>query len=142
MYRCELCNTIVQKRDKTKHNQTKIHKYYSNLILNRYVIKNVELIKFEDVFDPYFIEHSRKFNFFTVSILFGLYDREHLLNHKINVSNHVTYFIQSEHYMTNTTESANDFLHRVISIYFSHDCSPKIIPEIEIVFYIRSKRQY
>ena len=35
--------------------------------------------------------------------------------------------------MTYTTESASDFLHRVISIYFSHDCSPKIIPEIEIV---------
>ena len=42
--------------------------------------------------------------------------------------------MQSEHYTTYTTESASDFLHRVISIYFSHDCSPKKIPEIEIVF--------
>ena len=31
-------------------------------------------------------------------------------------------------------ELANDFLHRVISIYFSDECSTKIIPEIEIVF--------
>ena len=41
MYRYELCNTIVQKRNKTKHNQTKKNKYYSSLILNRYVIKDV-----------------------------------------------------------------------------------------------------
>ena len=63
MYRCELCNTIVQNRNKTKHNQTKKHKYYSNLILSRYVIKNVEVSKFKDVFNPYFTTHTRKFNF-------------------------------------------------------------------------------
>ena len=28
----------------------------------------------------------------------------------------------------------NDLLHRVISIHFFHDCYPKIIPELEIVF--------
>ena len=65
---CDLCNTIVQKRNKTKHNQTKKHEYYSNLILNRYVIKNVEVINFKDVFNPYFIIDTRKFNLFTVSI--------------------------------------------------------------------------
>ena len=54
MYRCELCNTILQERNKTEHNQTKKDKYYSNMILNRYVIKNVEVNKFSDVFNPYF----------------------------------------------------------------------------------------
>ena len=43
MYRCELCNTNLLKGNKTKHNQTKKHKCYSNLILNRYAIKNVEV---------------------------------------------------------------------------------------------------
>ena len=134
MYRCELCNTIVQKRNKTKHDQSKRHKYYSNLILNRYVIKNVKVIKFKDVFNPYVTAHTRKFNFFTVSILLREHDREHPLNHKINVSNYVTYNIQSEHYTTYTKEPASNFLHRVLSIYFSYRCSPKIIPEVEIVF--------
>ena len=46
MYRCELCNTNLLNRNKTKHNQTKQHKYYSNLLLNRYAIKNVEVIKY------------------------------------------------------------------------------------------------
>ena len=66
MYRCELCNTIVQKRNKAKHNQTKIHEHYSKLILNRYVIRNVEVSKFKDVFDPYFTAHTRKISFFTI----------------------------------------------------------------------------
>ena len=52
----------------------------------------------------------------------------------LNVSNYVTYNIQRENYTTYTTEIANDFLHRVLSIYLSHDCSPKIIPEVEIIF--------
>ena len=54
--------------------------------------------------------------------------------YKISVSKKVTYKIQSENYSTFTTELATDFLHRVIAIYPSHDCSPEIIPEIEIVF--------
>ena len=45
MYRCEKCNTYLLERNKTKHNQTKKPKYYSNLILNQYVMKNVEVNK-------------------------------------------------------------------------------------------------
>ena len=60
MYKCELCNTIMLDRNKTKHNQTKKHKYYSNLILNRYAIKNVEVNNFKDVFKtlPHIQENS------------------------------------------------------------------------------------
>ena len=134
MYRCELCNTTLQERNKTKHNQSKKLKYYSNPIKNRYVIKNVEVIKFRDVFNPYFTAHTTKFNLFTIEILLGLCDGEHPLNHKINMSNYVAYNIQKEHYDTYTTELATDFLHKVISIYFSHKCSPEKIPETEIVF--------
>ena len=52
MYSCELCNSKLLKRDKTKHNQTKKHNYYPNLILNRYVIKDVEVVSFKDIFNP------------------------------------------------------------------------------------------
>ena len=50
---------------------------------------------------------------------------------------YISYTIQSENYSVFITELANDFLHRVIAIYLSHECCPKIIPEVEIVFYIR-----
>ena len=124
----------MQKRNKTKHNQTKKHKYHSSLILNRYVIKNIEVIKFKDVFNPYFIEHTRKINFHTVCITLKPHLDESSIKHEISLSNYVTYKKESEHYTTFTTYSASDFLHRVISIYFRHRCSPKIFPEIEINF--------
>ena len=82
MYRCELCNTYLLDRNETKHNQTKKHKYCSNLILNRYVIKNAELNIFKDIFNPYLTANRRKFNFFTVSIFLGSYDEGQLLSLK------------------------------------------------------------
>ena len=136
-YRCDLCNLIMLPRKKTKHNKTKTHKYFSNLILIRYVIKDVEVAKFKDVFDPYFTHHSRKFNFFTVCIicrhhsnLLGFYDCDHLLDHKKSIANNITFRIESENYSACTTESACDFLHIVISIF----SSSIIIHKIEIVF--------
>ena len=116
------------------HEQSRKHKYYYSIILNRYVMKNVKVSEFKDEFNPYFTEHSRKFKFFTISVLLRLYNEEHPLNEKINVSNYVTYNIESEYYSTYTTVPAPDFLQRVIKIYLSHRCSPQIIPEIEIVF--------
>ena len=54
------------KRNKTKRNKTKKHKYFSKLILNRYIIKNVEMNKFKVVFNHNFIKQTQKFNLFTV----------------------------------------------------------------------------
>ena len=62
------------------------------------------------------------------------YGDSDLCNHEIRVSNYVTYYIQSEHYSTYNTESASDFLHRVLNIYLAHECSAKIIPEVDILF--------
>ena len=77
---------------------------------------------------------QKKFNFFTVQITLRLYEGEHRLNHQLKVSNYVTYKIQSKKYTTYTTELANDFLHKVISNYFSDECSTKVNPEVETVF--------
>ena len=54
--------------------------------------------------------------------------------HKVILSKNLTYNIESGNYSTYKTETASDFLHRVISNYISHNCSPKIIPQVEIVF--------
>ena len=47
----------------------------------------VEVIKFEDVFNQYFIDHTRKFNFFTVHITLAPFESKVIFNHEINVSN-------------------------------------------------------
>ena len=132
MYKCELCNTILQERNKTKHDHSKKHKCFSDLIWNRYVIKKVEVINFKDVFNPYFIEHKRKFNFSTVQTTLS-FEGKNILNHKINVADYVTYNTESENYTTDTTEPASDFWHKVISIYYGHNCSLEVIPEKEII---------
>ena len=91
MYRCELCNTILQKRNKIKHNQTKKHKYYSNLIINRYVNKNVEVNKFKDEFNPSFVPHTRKFTSFTIHISIRFFENEDIRNKEIRVTNDLAY---------------------------------------------------
>ena len=135
MYRCELCRTIVQKRNKTKRNQSKKHKCYSNLILNRYVIKNVKVKEFKDIFNTYFIEHTKKFVYFSVQVIIK-FNKDDIgcLRHKIGVSNNVIYNIESENYSAYTTVPAPDFLQGVTEIYLSHRCGPQTIPEIDIVF--------
>ena len=87
MYKCELCNTTVQRRKKTQHNQTKKHEYYSNLILNRCFIKNVKVNEFKDIFNPYFIEHTKKFVYFSVQVILNFDDG--CFRHKVSVSNNV-----------------------------------------------------
>ena len=72
--------------------------------------------------------------FFTVHITLKPHEDVPSLHREIRVSNKVTYNIESENYTTYTTEPAPDFLNTVVGIYLSHKCSPKIIPEVEIVF--------
>ena len=64
MYRCELCNTSLLERNKTKHDRSKKHRLYSNLLLNRYVIKDVELAKIKAVFNLFFYTSIKKIQFF------------------------------------------------------------------------------
>ena len=84
-------------------------------------MKDVEIIIFRDVFNPYFSEHTRNIYFFTVQISFRLFEDESSRKHKTNVSYNVTYDLQSEKDTTKTTDLANAFLHRFISIYLSHE---------------------
>ena len=109
MHSCEICNITLLNRNKTKHFQSKKLKYDSNLLLNRYVIINVDIVKFKDVFNPYFTNHSRKFDLFEVYKLlrhvydpYNHHDDENPFNHEIKVSNIVFHSIQSEHYTTYT----------------------------------------
>ena len=65
MLRGKLCNVTLSKRNTTKHNQSKKHENYSNLILNRYVIKNVEVNKFKDILISFFTAHTKKNSIFS-----------------------------------------------------------------------------
>ena len=60
MYRCRECDTISKKKNKTKQDQSKKDKYFSNLILNKYVIKDIPVDKFKDI-TQYYNKHIKKF---------------------------------------------------------------------------------
>ena len=48
MMKCQVCNTILKKKNKTKHDQTKKHKYFSNLVLYKNIVKDIACDNFED----------------------------------------------------------------------------------------------
>ena len=66
----DICLTKRNKRKKNKHEQSKKHKFfYSNLIINKYIVKNYENEKFKDSFQSYYDKHKKKFDNFTVWII-------------------------------------------------------------------------
>ena len=54
MEECNICLTKMKMRKKNKHEQSKKHIYFSNLIMNKYIIKNNEFYKQKDIIQPYY----------------------------------------------------------------------------------------
>ena len=51
MEECDICLTKIKKRNKNKHQQSKKHKdFLTNLIINKYIVKNNEINSFKDIF--------------------------------------------------------------------------------------------
>ena len=49
------------------------HRYFlSNLIINEHIVKNNENNNFKDVFKTYYLDQKKKFNHFTVLIVFKM----------------------------------------------------------------------
>ena len=69
MEECDICLTKIKKRNKNKQEQSKKHKYFSNLIKDKYIIKNDETDKFKDIIQPYYDKHKKKLDDFTVRVV-------------------------------------------------------------------------
>ena len=70
MEECDICLTKMKKQKKIKHEQSKKHKYFfSNLIINKYIVKTDEIDNFKDILQSYYDEHKKKFNEFTVRVI-------------------------------------------------------------------------
>ena len=88
MYECDICLAKNNKRNKNKHEQFKEHKYYySNLIINKYIVKNNDINKFKDILQSYCDEHKKKFNEFTVTIIWKKND---MIINKISIPHTIT----------------------------------------------------
>ena len=70
MEECNICLTTNKKTKKNKHQQSKKHNYFlSNLIINKYVVRNDENDIFKEIFQSYYDKHKINFNKFNVWII-------------------------------------------------------------------------
>ena len=128
--KCEISHSLLQRKNKTKHDNTKKHKYCSNLILNTYIVKDVKLDEFKDVLSKYCFDHIKKFNSFTVRVYWKVNNE---IQFKLSVP-HVVFFGTIVHSMTvNKKETGCDFLDRAIKAYFTEQEIERI-NETEIGF--------
>ena len=51
--KCHECNTTIKKKKKTKYEQSKENKHFSNLVLNKYIVKDIAVGKFKDIITSY-----------------------------------------------------------------------------------------
>ena len=130
MMKCHDCNTTI--KNKTKHEQTKKHNFFSNLVSNKYVIKDVYTNKFKYVITSYYNEHIKKFDIFTVCVYWKVDD---MMDYKKSRPKILSYGVTVHGYPIFINETACDFLHRVITNYLTHgELSIDKIQQTEIVF--------
>ena len=70
MYECYICLAKIKKRNKNKHEKLMKHRYFlSNMMVNKYIVKINDINKFKNILLSYCDEHEKKFNEFTVTII-------------------------------------------------------------------------
>ena len=87
MEECNICLTKIKKRNKNNHEQSKKHQNFSNLIINKYIVRNSKIEKIKDIIQAYYEEHKKKFGDFTVCVMWKKND---ILINKISVPSTIT----------------------------------------------------
>ena len=88
MEECNICLTKIKKRNKKKHELSKKHNRFSNLIINICIEKNDEIVKFKDILQSYYDKHKKKFDNFTVCVMWM---KNGLVVNKISVPSKIPY---------------------------------------------------
>ena len=69
MEECNICLNKIKERNKNNYERSKKHSFFSNLIFNKYIIKNDEVDKFDDILQSCFDEHQQKLNQFSIDVI-------------------------------------------------------------------------
>ena len=126
MEECNICLTKIKKRNKNKHQQSKEHKQISNLIINKYLVKNDENEKFKDTIQSYYDMHKKKFDNFTVCVMCKNIG---LVVNKISVPRVFTYHRIMMRLTITRKKMACDYLNK-----YNQCCMINEIDEIVIIF--------
>ena len=88
MYECDICLAKIKKRNKNKHEKSMKHRYFfSNMIVNKYIVKNSDINKFKGFLQSYCDEPKKKFKEFTVTIIWKKND---MIIKKISIPRTIT----------------------------------------------------
>ena len=105
--------------------------FFSHLIVNKYILKNNEIDKFKDIIQSYYDEHKKKFDDFTVCVMWKKIDMP-----KNRISFPRTITLQKP-YLFETSMIELPIVLRVSPIYFLYTFDGKInteLNEINIIF--------
>ena len=120
---CEICHKIIQRKNRTKHDNSTKHEYYSNLNLKTYIVKDKKLDGFKDVMFKYYFDHSKKLNIFTARVYWKVNDE---IQSKLSVSHIVSYWTIAFTMSVTMKGSAWVFLDRAIEAYFTDQETEKL----------------
>ena len=87
MEKCSICLSKIKNKNEKRPEQSKKHKYFSNLIINKYIVKNPETDKLKDIIQEHYDEFKKKFDNFTVCVVWKKID---VLISKISVPSTLT----------------------------------------------------
>ena len=132
MEECNICLTKIKKRNKNKHEQSKKHKYFSNLIINESIIKINEFYSLKDIIQPYYNNHKKNFDNFSVCVMWKKND---MLKNNISVPCTITF--QKTHMFKPSMVELPIFV-RVSSLdfldTFDRNCTNDELDEVNIIF--------
>ena len=109
MEKCNICLSKTKKRNKNKHEQSKKHKYFSNLIIIKYIVKNDEIDKFKDIIQSYYDMHKKKFDNLIVCVTWM---KNELAVNKVSVPSIITYHQILMRLTITRKETACDYLNK------------------------------
>ena len=84
---CNTCPWKMKNKIKKKHCLAKKHNFLSNLKTNKYKVKINEIDKYKDIIQPYYNNHKKKIDDFTVCVMWK--KNEKIIN-KISVPSTIT----------------------------------------------------
>ena len=109
MEKINICLTKIKKPNKNKLEQSKKHKSFSNVILNKYNVNNNENDNIKDIFHTYYDKHKKKFDNFTVCVMWM---NNGLVVNKVSVSRIFTHHQIKMRLTIIRKQTACDFLNK------------------------------
>ena len=77
---CNVCDKLFKKKNVNKHNRSKRHIGLSSLVVNRFTVKNPELMDIDNILKKYRNVYDRKFESYSINCYFNtVFDKNQII---------------------------------------------------------------